>query len=327
MSTKENYVNNGANFLNAPAAAGDTTLTLGDATSFPAAGGYRVRVDNELMFVSASTATSGGTLTVTRAIEGTTAASHPEGAYVQVVVTDLALRSLARQSVAGTNVTARRELNFIQGGVTWTLTDDPANDRVNVSATAGGGSEAPYVAPPAISQFTFVNQIGSTATTGSNGLYLSTPQNGSDQVSLLVMPLPAAPYTLIGRSTHLLAGTMHAGYCLYDSASGKVQTYSWGSSTWYVFDWSSPTSYAGTTARNVPFSAFSPLRWIKIRDDGTNRTISLSNDGINWNQVYQIGRTDFLTPTSVGIYVDADNQGNNYLDGSTLLSSWNLANS
>ncbi|MGA2502350.1 MAG: hypothetical protein ABSH20_31805, partial [Tepidisphaeraceae bacterium] len=69
--------------LNSSATTGDSTLDVVDGTVFPAAGDFRVLVDDELMLC---TARSSNTLTVTRAIEGTTLASHAAAALISQVV-------------------------------------------------------------------------------------------------------------------------------------------------------------------------------------------------------------------------------------------------
>ncbi len=67
-----------------------TTLTILSAASFPTQGNFRIRVDTELMLC---TAVSGNVLTVTRGIEGTTAASHAAGAAVTATGTAAGLKN------------------------------------------------------------------------------------------------------------------------------------------------------------------------------------------------------------------------------------------
>lgn len=60
--------------------SGDTSLDVTSATGFPTSGDFRIRLDSELLLV---TAVSGTTFTVTRGIEGTAAAAHRKGALVR----------------------------------------------------------------------------------------------------------------------------------------------------------------------------------------------------------------------------------------------------
>lgn len=80
-----NPKNNARSRLAASIGAADTTLTVstGDGAKFPNAP-FVITVDNEIMRVTSKT---GDTFTVTRAVEGTTAASHSSGALVELRVT------------------------------------------------------------------------------------------------------------------------------------------------------------------------------------------------------------------------------------------------
>jgi len=61
-----------------------TTLTVTSASTFPGTGNFRIKIDTELMLV---TAVSGNTFTVTRGIESTTAATHLNLAPVTHILT------------------------------------------------------------------------------------------------------------------------------------------------------------------------------------------------------------------------------------------------
>jgi hypothetical protein len=64
--------------------AGATTLVVEYATNFPTSGDFRLRCGNELMLC---TGVSGTTFTVTRGVEGTTAAAHAAGTPIAHVMT------------------------------------------------------------------------------------------------------------------------------------------------------------------------------------------------------------------------------------------------
>jgi len=61
-----------------------TTITVTSADDFPPANPYRIRVGSELMDVTAGQATT--SWTVTRGADGTTAASHGDGAAVRHMI-------------------------------------------------------------------------------------------------------------------------------------------------------------------------------------------------------------------------------------------------
>ncbi|WP_433301430.1 multicopper oxidase domain-containing protein [Actinoplanes sp. CA-030573] len=66
--------------------AAQTSITVASATGFPAAAGYYVRLDNEVLRVTAGAGTT--TWTVQRGQLGTTAAAHASGAAVTALATD-----------------------------------------------------------------------------------------------------------------------------------------------------------------------------------------------------------------------------------------------
>src|SRR5271165_616579 len=81
----EVYGNAAINTLSASiSSTSATTLTVTNASSFPAVGNFRILIDQELLLV---TGVSGTTFTVTRGVEGTTAATHSSGATVVQIVT------------------------------------------------------------------------------------------------------------------------------------------------------------------------------------------------------------------------------------------------
>jgi hypothetical protein len=84
----ERFANNAATTLDTTIDADDTSVIVDDASLFPTAGNFRIRIDDEIMLV---TAVAGATFTVTRAQESTSGASHTSGATVRHVLTAAAL--------------------------------------------------------------------------------------------------------------------------------------------------------------------------------------------------------------------------------------------
>jgi hypothetical protein len=82
----EQFANNAQTTLSAAITSTiGTSLSVASASGFPSSAQYRIRVDNELMLVTAGAGTT--TWTVTRGLEGTTAATHSNGATVTQVLT------------------------------------------------------------------------------------------------------------------------------------------------------------------------------------------------------------------------------------------------
>lgn len=79
----ERFSNEAATTLVATITGAATSLTVASSSGFPAAN-FRIRIDDELMIV---TAVVGTTWTVTRGAEGTGATGHSSGAAIQHVLT------------------------------------------------------------------------------------------------------------------------------------------------------------------------------------------------------------------------------------------------
>jgi hypothetical protein len=99
----ELFVNDASTTLASSIGAGDTTLTVAAGTGFPSSGTFRIRIDNEIMTV---TAVSGVTWTVTRSSETvagiTVAATHSSGAAIASVLTAGAIATISGGGGSGT---------------------------------------------------------------------------------------------------------------------------------------------------------------------------------------------------------------------------------
>lgn len=94
----EQIVNFGHTTLNEALDASETTVTVTNGAVFAATGDFRVRVDDELMLV---TARSSNDLTVTRGIESTTATTHDNGADIDARLTAGGLSTMLSENGGG----------------------------------------------------------------------------------------------------------------------------------------------------------------------------------------------------------------------------------
>lgn len=86
----EQYANSARSTLNGAINNSVTSLVVASGTPFPSAGNFRLKIDDEIMIVGAR---SGTTLSsITRGAEGTTAASHADGAAVTSPLTAASVR-------------------------------------------------------------------------------------------------------------------------------------------------------------------------------------------------------------------------------------------
>jgi hypothetical protein len=97
---REQFANDAQTSLASSANTTTGSLSLTDASAFPSSGNFRLKIDDELMLC---TARSSNTLTVTRAQEGTTAASHSGGATVSQTLTAGALQQWGADNIPGWN--------------------------------------------------------------------------------------------------------------------------------------------------------------------------------------------------------------------------------
>ena len=59
-------------------------------------------------------------------------------------------------------------------------------------------------------------------------------------------------------------------------------------------------------------------RWLRITDDGTDRKVYFSSDGLHYTQLHTVGRTDFLTADEICFF--ANSQNATYPIGITVVS-------
>jgi hypothetical protein len=80
----ERFTNDSSSTLNGAINNSVTSLDVTSAATFPSSPQFRIKIDTELLLV---TGVAGTTFTVTRGVEGTTAASHSNGATVIHILT------------------------------------------------------------------------------------------------------------------------------------------------------------------------------------------------------------------------------------------------
>jgi hypothetical protein len=142
--------------------------------------------------------------------------------------------------------------------------------------------------------------------------FLNAPSVGATHAELWLKTLAAGAYTwIVHVESWLLPSTFTAcGLALRDSSGGKIITFEqniFGSSlNLAIVQWSDAnTRFANafTTANQGGL-----YTWFKIHDDNTNRTYSVSRDGINWIDLLTEGRTTYLgvAPNQAGVFASAN---------------------
>jgi len=304
----ERFANGGLSSLAAGINDAVQSLTVKSAVGFPTGGNFRILVESEIMLV---TAVQGNTLTVTRAQEGTSAASHDAdtavnhiltaGALAQREIEQFATGSLADRDAAGQ---AGRLYLPTEGYVH--LDNGSLWDMLSLSK----------VTPPASSDFSWVNQGSSTVADTKGMMVLTAPSHASaDALHLLVKSAPATPYKItVGflAQNPIYTNSYYIpqfGVCWRESGSGKLLTYGWGSNNYpmyfYYAQWTNEmTLSAGQFSNGFGTPPHAPY-WVRFSDDGTYRTVEVSSDGFNWVPAHPPqGRTVFCTPNQVGVFAN-----------------------
>ena len=188
------------------------------------------------------------------------------------------------------------------------------------ACSSGGGSTSDFTAPPAVATWTWVNQGGATATDqtaifiGSkkvSGITLEAPSDAGPNLRILKKAAPSTPYTITLAYLFNFRGVNYysGGFCWRQSSDGKVITADFEYSNGYgifISKWNSPTSFNSTY---VSFASTQSLVWLRCQDNGTNRIVSCSLDGLTWVVLSTVGRTDFMTANEIGFYVNTQNNG------------------
>jgi hypothetical protein len=180
------------------------------------------------------------------------------------------------------------------------------------SVAGGGAGGTDPITPPVNGDFAWVNQGGASVTVTGSNIYIKDPGgSATDHLRLRVKAVPVAPYTVtIGFIPAILQlNNLSVGLCLRDSASGKIVSLDYTNNAGPLIaatKWNSPTSFNASysTAAMHPTGA---VLYFRIADDGVNRVSSWSFDGVNFNQFFSVGRTDFITPDQIGFFANGNN--------------------
>lgn len=261
-----------------------TSLTVSDASLFPSEGNFRILIDDEILLV---TNVSGSTFTVSRGQEGTSAASHSNGAAVDHVLTAGALDQFRADSASSDTWS-----NLITAGAAGRLflpSDAPYLVRDNESALQYFGPMRKVV-PPVNGDFAWINQGSATVSTANGGVYISDPVNASLSMRIRKKSAPSTPYTVTMMALPVLKADSFnfVGMCFRESSSGKLETLHWigrtsATSKLEQNEWNSPTSFQDVVANvETQFVPGGPPPWLQIEHDGTDLYYRYSQDGWNW---------------------------------------------
>jgi hypothetical protein len=182
-----------------------------------------------------------------------------------------------------------------------------------------GAVTIPTAASPG---FTWANQGGASVSYTQGGEALAAPANSGDSLRVRYIAAPSTPYSIVAifNPSNSLGNYINQGLCFYNSSSGKLVTLSYsGIDSITVQYWTSVTAIS--SAPSITSFSFTGPIVLKVKDDGTNFLFSASSDGQHFLQWFSAARGAFLTPQSVGYFLDL-NQGINYTGQNLWLLSW-----
>jgi hypothetical protein len=165
---------------------------------------------------------------------------------------------------------------------------------------------------------TWVNQGGSTIDTTKGGVIFHAPAGSGDNFRELVKSTPSTPYVItIGALFLHNVGTHEVGVGWRDSASGKMSVVAFFGTNLFLLHYTNPTTWSASVFSLTISFPFGAAIWFRLSDDGTNRKLSMSVDGINFQVMpgFTETRTTFLTADQIGFMV-------NVADGTYPVDAW-----
>jgi len=192
------------------------------------------------------------------------------------------------------------------------------------------GPHHPTITAPPASSWTTVNLGGATFSNDLDGRLLVTPDTAGASLRIEYQTLsPTSNYTFTTYLEATAAGLdtdFWWGMCLLNNSNALI--------TWGGYTASGGTNHQisidkhdSATVVNSNYAFLNLVKlgampnWFRIRDNGTNRYFDYSLNGIDWIELFSVGRTDFITPTRIGWYTGNNSGGTRQ----TRLRSWLVA--
>jgi hypothetical protein len=316
----EKFANNAATTLSAAITTTTaTSCTVTDASTFPASGSFRIKIDGEILVV---TAVAGGTFTITRGAEGTVAASHDNGADVIHLLTKGGLEArVANRFIS--DVYANKPAAGVKGRL-FLPTDGLFLEYDDGAAWHKYGPFRRLKAPPQTG-WSWVNQGSATATFNGGALVLEDPELDSidPQIRLHVRSLGLGVTTVVAAFAYNGAASMNGPKCGFCSRcvggtdDGNFST--WGFRLWQTSSYpflDGATYYSPTSAEGIPTwdnRVFWPMWrvfWVKFCWEGNYKRWYWSQDGVNWIKWGEVAFDSLNSPSQHGIYIDSRSNNN-----------------
>jgi hypothetical protein len=289
--------------------------TVTDATTFPTAGNFRIKIDGEILIV---TAVAGTTFTITRGAEGTVAATHASGASVIHLLTKGSMEArVANRFIS--DLYANKPAAGVKGRL-FLPSDGLFLEYDDGAAWHQYGPYRRLKAPPQTG-WIWVNQGNATVTYTGSALVLEEPDlgTGNPQIRALVRPLSVSGATTITAAftwNGIASDSPCMGFCARDvggTADGHFA--GWGvriqgsSTCWFLHYkyYSSSTTIENTPTIDGHYLWPQRLCWVRQELAGTYKRFYWSADGVNWIKWIEDSYSNYNTPSQFGIFIDPTN--------------------
>jgi hypothetical protein len=275
--------------------------------NFPVAGNFRVIIDGEILLV---TAVSGNEFTAVRAQEGTSIATHAAGVKITHIMTAGGMTQFVSDRI-GFGLVANRPAAG-QPNRIYLPSDGVGIDVDDGSVWRTLSGVAPTTTP-ILTDFTWVNQGGATATQTNQCIDFNMPPSGSDQLRFLAKAPSTSPTDVtISFQALLHSLTFNSvGMYLYDTGTGSLLSYMLEYDAIVTYKrWNSVTAFNGEPNTNVRLRQVqnSPL-YLRYREDATDRFFMASIDNYNWITLHTESRTAFITVDRIGFGMQMNGAG------------------
>jgi lysophospholipase L1-like esterase len=211
----ELFANDAVSTLNGAINTSVTSLTITDATAFPAGAQFRIIIDDEILLVTSVVDTA---FTITRAIEGTTAASHADGATIAQLVTVAGLEQWRRDHATVNPISPLRtsgDLLYWDPSTVTTQALGFVGDSITILVPGDGADTPADVAVAALSV------DGLTVTATNRGIGGTTTADWLPAAGTGYLTAAKAQFVTDGvRIVHLMLGTNDAKDSVATSTSG-----------------------------------------------------------------------------------------------------------
>lgn len=320
----EQIFNNYSSTLSAGYTAGAGSISVSNATSngvtLPASGTYTLVVvdqSTKLPKLYYRVSSRSGT-TCSGSAEGTDANANSGDLVYGGMLSAAALAQIRADMLGYGSISALPSTTGQTTGNIYIATDTPYNKYVFngtiwVPFLGGIPCSSPTTSTFATDGSSSGLTINSYAVSNGVLIFQASQTSGTDNVAVKVTSVPTAPYTRTLRCSFNYKETGNGAYpwvglCLRDSATGKIIVFGPARTdtlnlAMRVGKWTNNTTFSADyyVQNFFPPATYEGVYHLQLTDDNTNRIFKVSRDGYNFETVYSVGRTDFITPDQIGI--------------------------